>query len=164
MAAGTQNLSSVNAYTFASIAKRQMRDERLPDDHLRGSFSFTTGARTVAATNTETEADELFVLTFPEKCYLEHLLVTITDVDTNATPTLVFDVIVENSAGTEVVLINDATIGQAGGTDELDANLFLTDVSEKKLGIKVVTGSATAAAGTITFKGRVWLGNLPTIA
>ena len=162
MAAGTTNKAPVNAYTFYSIASRQARLERLPDETPRGVFAFSTGAVDIATTNVDDAADQVFFLTFPGKAYLMDLQVTAEDLDDGTD--LVFDVIVENSAGTEVVLINDTTIGQAGGSDRLDADgHLLRDVSNQMLGIKIVTAAGTPAAGAITLKGVVWLGDLPSI-
>lgn len=124
-----------------------------------GFYAFDTGtAISVPTTSSDGAADEYFVITFPANCRLIELLYTSAVRDTGATPALVEDVIVENSAGTEVVLINDTTVGQAGGSDDLDANLRYLDVSGMKLGVKVVTGGATPAAGNIRFRGTVLLG------
>lgn len=58
------------------------------------------------------------------------------------------------------MLINDTTVAQGGTSDELDLglNLFGVDVSMMKLGLRVVTGAATAAAGTVRFKGLILIG------
>lgn len=163
MAAGYQLLSVANK---RAVWRRFMQDARrknaVPLDP-QGFYAFNTGAQTVEATNVETAADALFVFQFPNDCYLYDLQVTITDIDTDGSPAAVFDVLTSTtgaSGGTEVVLINDSTIGQAGGSDELDRNSghMFRDVSGLYLGIKMATGAATAAAGTITFKGIVHIG------
>lgn len=126
-----------------------------------GIYAFDTGSTlSVPATSSDDTGDEYFVITFPANCLLLGLRYTSADRDTNATPALVEDVIVENSAGTEVVLINDTTVGQAGGDDLIDTgtDLYMMDVSGQKLGIKNVTGAATAAAGNIRFRGLVYIG------
>lgn len=162
MAAGTAYSSIANAESFYRKAKRITAVQKNPNLRPVGVYAFDSGADTVATTNTETADDELFTLKFPDETYLISLQATATDLDSNVAPALVFDVIVEDSAGTEVVLINDTTIGQAGGSDELDANSghILRDVSNHYLGFKVGTGAATAAAGTIRYKGLVWIGPL----
>lgn len=123
-----------------------------------GVVPFDTGNLSVPSTSSNDVGDEYFAITFPANCRLLMLRYTSADRDTNATPLLKDDVIVENSAGTEIVLISDSTIGQAGGEDELDANLSFTDVSSMKLGIKIDTAAGTAATGNIRFRGLVLLG------
>lgn len=78
--------------------------------------------------------------------YLMGLWVNLTDVDTHATPTHAADFMAGST-----VLISGSTIGQAGGSDDLDANLFLpgTDIQGLDIKMKSTTGAATAAAGTL---------------
>lgn len=161
------------AYSIGSTANKKSSFRRLKKENTyrknipllpQGFFAFDTGAQTVATTNVDDAGDALFTFQFPADCYLYDLQVTVTDLDSDGSAALVFDVITSTtgaSGGTEVVLINDTTIGQAGGSDELDRNggLMLSDVSEKYLGIKVATASATAAAGTIRFKGIIHIGS-----
>lgn len=125
-----------------------------------GIYPFDTGAVTVATTSLDDIGDEVFVVKFPDNCYLGDFQITVTDMDSNATPTLVFSVITENSAGTEVVYTATTTIGQGGGTDEPDLGVQVLgkEVSNLYLGIKVTTAAATAAQGTVRIKGLVWLG------
>jgi len=162
MPAGTAYSSIANSDSFFRKAKRITAVHKNPNLRPVGLFAFDSGADTVAATNTETAGDELFTIKFPDETYLLSLQVTASVLDSNGIPALVFDTIVEDSAGSETVLINDSTIGQAGGSDELDANAghILRDVSNQYLGFKVATGAATAAAGTIRYKGLVWMGPL----
>ena len=158
------------AYSIGSTAnkgatwRRLMQETRYANNvplDPKGLFAFDTGAQTVAATNTDDVGDALFTFQFPNDCYLYDLQVTVTDMD--AGTDLVLDVITSDtgaSGGTEVVLINDTTIGQAGGSDELDRNLgyMLKDVSGLYLGIKTgVAGSGVA--GTVRFKGIVHIGS-----
>ena len=161
MAADTQILSSANKKSFWRKIMQQTRYGYSVPLDPGGLYAFDTGAATVAATNTETADDELFVLQFPDGAYLVNLQVTLTDLDSHGTPTLVLDHIVENAAGTEVVLISGSTVGQAAGSDELDANggHLLRDVGGMYLGFKVSTGAATAAAGTVRYKGLIWIGS-----
>lgn len=162
MAAGAQILTSANKRsTFRRLKQATNYRNNISFDPV-GLYAFDTGAQTVAATNTETANDLLFTFQFPNDCYLYDLQVTVTDLDSGAN--LVFDVITSDtgaSGGTEVVLINDTSIGQTGGSDELDRNngLMLSDVSGLYLGIKVGTGAAAGAqAGTIRFKGLLHMG------
>jgi len=160
--ATTVNADAVNAYTAYALAKKEVRKQKLLDDKARGLFAFTTTAE-VPTTSLDTQNDEYFFFTFPAQtnCYLVALEVTTDDLDAHATPALVFDVNIENAAGTEVTLINNTTIGQGGGSDLLDADggHILRDVTGQKLGIKIVTIAATAAEGTVTLKGLFWAGD-----
>lgn len=133
----------------------------------QGFFAFDTGAQALAATNVDDADDAKFTFQFPDNCYIYDLQATVTDLDGDAAPALVFDVITSTtgaSGGTEVVLINDSDAGQAGGSDELDRNSghMFRDVSGLYLGIRVVTPAATPAAGTIRFKGIIHVGSLIT--
>lgn len=125
-----------------------------------GLYLFDSGAVAIATTNIDDVNDEVRLVKFPDQCRLIDFQVTATDMDTNATPTLAFDIRTDDGS-TEVLYISATTIGQAGGTDEVDlaVNLIGTDVSNLYLSTKVTTVSATGAAGTIRVKGLVWLGN-----
>lgn len=80
--------------------------------------------------------------------------VSITDVDTNATPTLVFSLRVTDGTTTKI-LIDGSTAGQAGGlirptkvpTTETGLG-FTTDNKDYWVDILWSTGAATAASGT----------------
>jgi len=162
MPVGTVNSNFVNNKIFLTKAKR-VRNQSAGSPHRpNGLFFFDTGAITIATTQMDDAGDQVFALTFPGQCRLIALQVKSSDRDTHATPTLVEDIIAENAAGTEIVLINDTTIGQGGLSDELDLglNLFGVDVSAMKLGSRVVTAAATVAAGTLTYKGLVLIGAL----
>lgn len=162
--ATTVNSSLINATypfigkSFQSKANKVQNARSSSPNRTINVYPFDTGNISVPSTSSNDATDEFFAITFPGNCRLLMLRYTSADRDTNATPTLVEDVIVENSAGTEVVLINDTTVGQGGGEDELDANLSFLDVSSMKLGIKIDTGAATAATANIRFRGLVILG------
>lgn len=148
-----RNLKRVNAY-----------DKNVKYDPT-GVFAFNTGAKTVATTNIDDAGDAVFFVQFPSNTYLIDLQYTFTDVD-DATA-FVWDAVTSTtgaSGGTEVVLINNSTAGQAAGSDELDRNAghFLRDVSNLYLGFKVDTASGTPAAGTLTIKGLVYIGDIVT--
>lgn len=162
MAAGTQYLDSANSKSFMRLLKKENNYRQNIRFDPAGFFAFDSGAQTVATTNTETIADELFVLKFPDNTYIYDLQVTVTDLDSDGTPTLELDHIVENSAGTETILINGSgsTIAEAGGSDDMDrgaGNMF-KDVSNQYLGFKVRTAAATPAAGTVRYKGIIYIG------
>ena len=160
MAAGTAYTASYNVENFTRLCRKITGVRKNPNLMPAGVYMFDSGSQTVAATNTETAADELFSLVFPGDCFLIGLQVQVSDLDSNGAPAIVFDVNAQTSAGVNTTLINDTTIGQAGGYDELDANVgaYLLDVSNQKLGFKIVTGAATAVAGTVRYKGLVYIG------
>lgn len=158
MAAGTQTLTTANKKAFwRKIKQATNYSYNVPLDP-GGLFAFDSGSQTVAATNTETQDDELFVLQFPDGAYLVDLQVEFSDLDTGAN--LIVDTIVETSGGTETVLIT-GTNPQSAVKDELDANAghLLRDVGGQYLGFKVTTGAAGGAqAGTVRYKGLIWIG------
>lgn len=82
------------------------------------------------------------------------------DLDTNATPALTYDLQISSAlAGTSpTVLIADSTTAQGGTKDLLDSNLTGTSLSGKYLQVKIETAAATAAAGTIQVRGAVRTG------
>ena len=112
------------------------------------------GVVTIPTTALDDVGDKVVLFTYPAVAQLWGLKIKATDMDTNVAPGLVFDITVQTPAGAgEVVLISGATIGQAGGKDELDLNLDPVDlaVGGKQLCLKTTTVSATPAAGTLTY-------------
>lgn len=119
----------------------------------------------LATTNIDNADDGVVFYQFPSAAYLWDLSVYATDMDTNATPTLVFDVGIGDSDGAvDTVLINDTTIGQGAGRDDLDATVQKwVNCSSKYLMIDIVTAAATAAAGTLTVS-FIYTENLHTLS
>ena len=76
---------------------------------------------------------------------------TITDVDTNGTPTHAYSI---GIAGTPALLVAIATTGQAGGTTTTlaAAGLNYKFAADTEVIMTTTTAAATAAAGTITFQ------------
>lgn len=130
----------------AAAASRPMRP--------RGPYVLAPAAITLATTSIDEAADKVTLLEFPDGCYLLALEITVTDMDTNVSPALVFDINKVTSAGVATTLINDSTRGQAGGKDELDVDVGALglDVGGCLLQFQVVTAAATAAAGTIAVR------------
>jgi hypothetical protein len=122
------------------------------------------GAVSLATTQIDDVADETYFFRFPKVAFLSRVQVQLTDCDTNATPTLVVDINTDDGT-TEVTLINNTTIGQAGGFDELDLGIDTLgkDVSDLYLSMKVVTAAATAAAGTLTYVVEYYAGSRDAI-
>lgn len=162
MPAGTDIRSSANTKAFYRKVKQvanQLFSEQLTTDY--NIYAFDTGSVTVNATNVETAADELFFLQFPSGAKILDLQCVSSDMDTGAN--LIFDYIVETTAGVETVLITNVN-GQAAATKEtIDAGKKYTDVGGQYFGIKVTTGAAGGAqAGTIRVKGQFYMGDLLT--
>lgn len=154
MSAATVNDAKVTGNGFlAGLIKVQNAVSNNPNK-LLGLYFVEVTSGTIATTSIDDANDEYFVCKFPANCRLVALQYKSTDRDTNATPLLVEDIIVENSAGTEVVLINNTAAGQGGTSDELDlgGGLIGMDVSGMKLGQKVVDAAATGATGTVTYR------------
>lgn len=162
MAAATDIRSSANKQAFWRKVKKDTNYQVAVPYDPQGIYAFDTGDVTVASTNVDDADDELFVLKFPDGTYLVNLQVTVSDLDTHGTPTLELNHIVENDAGTEVIVIAGAssTIAEAGGSAMMDTagGHLLRDVGGMYLGFKVATDSATAAAGTVRYKGLIWMG------
>lgn len=158
MAAATVNDVNVNNKSFQRKLNHVSNARFGAPNKPNGLFYFDTGDRSIAATSGDDTNDEFFVLTFPANTRLLALQYSSSDRDTGAA--MVEDVIVENAAGTEVVLINDTQTGRGSASDELDlgGSHFGRDVSGMKLGLKVVTAGSSAAAGTVRFKGVVLIG------
>lgn len=155
--ASTVTSSHANSAAFWRLIKKEVNRRHASPLAPRGIFPFVV-SETVATTSIDDVNDEVRLVKFPDRCYLIALQVTATDMDTNATPTLRFDVQVDDDS-TEVDLIANSTVGQGGGSDELDedAGHLLREVSNKYLQIKVDAVSATPASGTLTFKGLVYI-------
>lgn len=160
MAASTATSSKATQYNFREYLLRNTRDRKRPGDLPRGVYAFVFEAE-VPTTSLDDANDEYRLGYFPENynIYLMDLQVTTDDLDTGATPAAVFDVILDDGSS-EVVLINDSTVMQGGGSDRLDADggHLLRLVSGSWIGTKMATGAATASAGTVTLKGLVYVG------
>lgn len=132
-------------------AVRNLEDNIVTGDGGKGAgipFSYGDEA-TLATTSLDEAADTVRLCLFPPGSYINDFRGTITDVDTNATPTIVYDVVTLTSANVVVdVLVNDSTNGQGGGTDRIANAAVYKFVGDLYLGLKIVTGAATAAAGT----------------
>jgi hypothetical protein len=155
------NDTSANGIYKASAAKERFRASRGPGL----AWGVKTYKQVIALVAGDLDAsDETPVFAFPDNTYLLRLDVKSTDLDTDGTPAVLLDFITEDSAGTEVVLINDSTIGQAGGNDELDTNLdpSARDVSNKSIKLKVATAPDAAQAGTLTAYATVVFGGVIT--
>lgn len=125
------------------------------------NIPFPTGQATgnIALTHTLTPSttnnDTYKIMKVGKGITFNDAYVSITDVDTNATPTLVFNLAVTDGT-TNKILIEGATTGQAGGlvrcskikTTETGLG-FTTDNKDYWLELKWTTGAATAASGTV---------------
>lgn len=168
MVASTVNQNRVTDTGMAYASKRMARRYKNNEAELDGGvYYFDVTSDTIAVTSLDDVADECYFFSFPKGAKLMDLVITATDMDGGATPTLELDILTEDSAGTELTLISGAssTVYEAGGTDDLDANLPITtlDVGGKKLGVKVRTAAsgaagANAVAGTVRCSGYFFMG------
>lgn len=112
---------------------------------------------TVPTTALDSADEQVLVYQFANsplggEVWLTQCVLVSDDLDTNATPTLVFDVGIGDSDGVlDTTLLSGSTAGQAGGTVvPLDPSAEApVDVSGKFLIVDVTTAAATAAAGDI---------------
>lgn len=97
-------------------------------------------------------ADVLTFIEFPDVCYLLGGSVTVTDLDSDATPAIVFDINV-NDGSTDVALVNDSTIGQGGGSAAFShGKIPGYDVSGYTLNLTPSVSADVAVAGTLTVR------------
>lgn len=84
------------------------------------------------------------------------------DLDTNATPVIVYDIVtVDVDDNVQDTLVSGSTAGQAGATfDTLTAAQIGGFVGDRWIAIKVTTSAGTAAAGTYKFTCQLSIGIL----
>lgn len=150
MSASTQTCSNARA-NLTDMTRGSVQN--LLDIELTSGFATThvyADSYTVPTTAIDDANDILRLFKFPAGAYLWQLRITATDMDTNATPTLVFDILaIDDSDTTKQTLINDTTIGQGAGSDSLDEAQIGKFVGNYWLALKTGTAAATAAAGTL---------------
>jgi len=128
---------------------------------IKGSFSL------VGATY-NTIGDEIELVEFPDKTYLLGYSINFPDLDSGST--LEYDVVYQNSSGTEVVLQDALAAAQTGASADCvpsataGLNIPGLDVSEGKLLLEVDAAATGAATGTITFSILVWMGDYISIS
>lgn len=112
---------------------------------------FIRRINSIATTEINNADDSKYLFKFPLSCTLLSISVTATDMDSHATPTLVFDLTVTDGSS-PTVLISGSTIGQGGGSDQADVTARVPglDVSGLYCMFNPTTAAATAVAGTVT--------------
>lgn len=163
MAVETATLASANKKSLYRAIQRESTRRHNSPLRPRGTFTFERDF-TIATTYIDDAGDEARLIEFPDGVvYLDELKIEATDMDANGAPALVFDIITDDGT-TELVLINDSTIGQAGGTDELDANVDPDSLSVggKYLSLKTGVAAATPAAGTLTVRFKITIDPITT--
>lgn len=162
MAASTVTLGgATNNKSLAELFKRTAQRFKL---NLRetdgGTYWFDSGSFTPASTSTDEAGDKIRVIKFPLGARLGFVSMWST-AEVDGGSALVWDLQVEDSAGTETVLISAATVGRgASDEDDLDANLGANgpglDVGGQWLELEVTT-PATSNAGTGAMRVRGWV-------
>lgn len=102
----------------------------------------------VAVPNTLAANDTLAFFTLPKGATVRHMVLSSTDIDTNASPTVTFDV---GDAGSATRFYSQSTVGQAGATDNNVASTgwdYQVTADTPIIGT-VHTAGATKAAGTV---------------
>ncbi len=103
-------------------------------------------------------ADDLVKLAFlPAEHTLVDVILEADDLDTNGTPTITISVGTLNSAGDDIenLVITTSTVAQGGGVARAATVAGLqvaASSSDRVLTAKIITGGATAAAGTLKLK------------
>ena len=112
---------------------------------------FIRRINSIATTEIDNADDSKYLFKFPLSCTLLSISVTSTDMDSHATPTLVFDLTVTDGSS-PTVIISGSTIGQGGGSDQADVTARVPglDVSGLYCMFNPTTAAATAVAGTVT--------------
>lgn len=89
------------------------------------------------------------LLVVPKGFVLTSIDVTATDLDTNGTPTITFTI---GDVGDDDRILASSTIAQAGGNSTTLAatGKFYEFTQDTEIFMKIGTGAATAAAGTVT--------------
>lgn len=116
---------------------------------------------TVPTTALDDVGDVLRLWRFPAGCFLHYLRAVFSDQDTNATPTLVGDLLITDSSDTTLhTLVSGSTKAQTGSAvaDEMLAAKRGVFVGGSYLSWKTTTAAATAAAGTIKCMAMVSIG------
>lgn len=121
------------------------------------------GKHTAATTSLDDAGDDILLFLFPGSPYTAYLpnspsglVVQMADLDTGSAAIKSDYGLGDDDGVIDTVLINDTTIAQAGGADQLDANLDLSPwITATGLYLihTIVTAAATAAAGDISFGG-----------
>lgn len=120
---------------------------------------------TLATTRLDDVGDITRLLRFPPGAVLDEFRGTISDADTNATPTLVYSILVTDSAdATKTTVVLSSTNGQAGGTDRITNAAVGTFAGDYFLSIKIGTVAATPAAATYKVYVKFSIGTLSLLA
>lgn len=155
MPLNTTNSADVNAYSFLSGVKKVSNVEKIAGD-TNGLYWYESGTITLPTTWGETNDDQTFLVTVPGDCRVISASITSSGADSGTA--IVVDLIAENAAGNEIVLISGSTVFRTGGgTDGLDESKIGVDISGRKIGLKSTT-AGTIVANTAVLKMLVALG------
>lgn len=151
--------SGVTNDLFRKKARKDFSQATYP----HGEYVFTSGSLTVPTTAIDDNNDRLVLFQFPDNMgsiYILSLTITISDVDSGTAH--VFNLETFDGTNSVDTYISGSTKGQAGGTDEMDADTgfrYHSDVKGKYLAMKSTTAAGTPVAGTVTVRGHVWVGD-----
>ena len=144
-----------NAASVQSAITRKQRSTASHGPGYPSGYKILKQTVSLAATDLQ-NGDSVDILVFPQDCYLQGLRIKATELDTGV-DALTFDIRVDSD-----VLINNSTIGQGGGSDEMDSNIdpTLLDVSGSTLKFVPETSAGLGAAGTLTVYAYVLLNSV----
>lgn len=109
----------------------------------------TLGGPIALLTTDEATGNTVQVMKVPKGFVVTGVYLALTDIDTNGSPTVSVTL---GDAGDDDRFVAASNIGQAGGstTTLASTGLYYEFTTDTDIALKFATGSATAAAGTVT--------------
>lgn len=152
MAIVSSTLASLGTAPVIRSIRRYITHKNSNPGERFGLIPFDSGSITVPSTSLQDD-DALLLFKFPPNCRVAQLEATLTDMDTKATPELVFALALHDGSTQGTSLISGSTVGQGGGVCSAGSGLLSYDASEQYLAFCPSTSAGTAAAGTIRVRG-----------
>ena len=166
MTASTTADAVANAESLDRRWRAQTRSRRLLKNDAPQGLYFISQSAELPTTSLDEANDIYEIIYFPanRSVYIMAMECTADDLDSGATPALVFSVNAFDGSTTKTYIAS-TSIGQGGGSDSMDADLGLMsyDVGGYYLCTKVGTGAATAATGTIKLNVLVYVGDITSV-
>ncbi len=141
---------------YANLRKQMRKRTGLAEERPNGLFILDTGTRTLGASSGfNTAGDEITLLNLPSQlpCIVVGVSVTLNEWD-DGTDALTWDLVAENSAGTEEILLNEAVGGRVAGVTHWGG--CSQDIKGGKLILEIAEPSASEVASA-TLRTRIAL-------
>lgn len=156
MAIVSSTLASLGNAPILRAIRRYVTHKNANPGERFGLVPFDTGLITVPSTSLQAD-DDLLLFKFPPNARVAQIQATVTAMDTNATPTLVYALALHDGTTQSTSLLSGGTAAQAGGVDSVGSGILAIDCSDKYLAFCPSAQAATAAAGTIRVRGLLLL-------